>query len=110
MIQTPPSARDQSDVGMYLFLAGLWIVPGLVFVVATVLAGGALHTRFFDWPYAAIRDVSQGHGRFEPWRWVAAPTVRSATLFWVVAVMMVTPIVAGLLVATVALRGGIPAL
>ncbi|HEY4025670.1 MAG TPA: hypothetical protein VGO86_04490 [Candidatus Dormibacteraeota bacterium] len=109
MIQTPPSARNQSDLSTYLILAGLWIVPGIVIVVATVLAGGAPHTHLFEWPYTAIRSVSQGHGRVAPWQWVGAPGVRSTVLFWVVVVMVLVPGFAGFLIGAVALRGGIPA-
>jgi hypothetical protein len=109
LIQTPPSQQSQSDLGFYVTLAVLWIVPGLVFTLAATLAGGAPHTHVFDWPYAAIRSVAQGHGSVLPWQWVGAPTVRSSIVFWTVVVFVTVPLVGGTLAALVVLRGGIPA-
>lgn len=109
MIQTPRSQEAQGDLGFYVTLAALWIVPGLVFALAAMLAGGAPHTRIIDWPYAAIRSVVQGHGTILPWQWVGARTVRSSVVFWGVVVFVTVPLVAGLLAATVVLRVGIPA-
>jgi hypothetical protein len=109
VIQTPPSARGQSSLTTYVLLAALWIVPGVVILLATLLAGGVPHTRLYDWPYVAIRSVSQGHGNVAPWQWVGAPAVRSAVLFYVAAVLVVVPALLGLLIAAVALRGGLPA-
>jgi hypothetical protein len=109
VIQTPPSARSQSSLTTYVILAALWIVPGIVILLATVLAGGAPHTRLYDWPYVAIRSVSQSHGSVAPWQWVGAPFVRSAVLFWTAVVLVIAPLVLGFVVAAVALRGGLPA-
>jgi type IV secretion system protein VirD4 len=109
VIQTPRSQESQGDLGFYLTLAALWVVPGLVFALAATLAGGAPHTRVLDWPYAAIRSIVQGHGRILPWQWVGAPTVRSSIVFWAVVVLVTVPLVTGLLAALVVLRGGIPA-
>jgi hypothetical protein len=110
MIQTPPPSQQRhSDLGFYLTLAVLWVVPGLVFALAATLAGGAPHTRVVDWPYVAIRSVVQGHGRVLPWQWVGAPTVRSSIVFWSVVVFVTAPLAAGVLAALVVLRGGIPA-
>lgn len=109
MIQTPPSEERQSDLGLYAVLAALWIVPGLVFALAALLAGGAPHTHVVDWPYAAIRSVSQGHGRVLPWQWVGATTVRSSVVFWAAVVALVLPLLVAVLAGGVLLRGGIPA-
>jgi Type IV secretory system Conjugative DNA transfer len=109
MIQTPRSDQRSSDVGLYVALAALWIVPGLVFTVAAVLAGGQPHTRVLDWPYAAIRSVSQTHGQVLPWAWVGAATVRTPFLFWAVVVAVTAALVIGVALAMVVLRGGIPA-
>ena len=81
MIQTPPSQRTQSDLGFYLTLAVLWVVPGLVFALAAALAGGAPHTHIVEWPYVAIRSLVQARGGVLPWQWVGAPTVRSSIVF-----------------------------
>jgi len=110
MIQTPPSQRTQNDLGFYATLAVLWIFPGLIFALAALLAGGAPHTHIVDWPYAAIRSVSQGHGRVLPWQWVGAPTVRSGVVFWAVVVVVTVPLVFAALSSMVLLRGGLPSL
>lgn len=110
MIQTPRSSQAQSDLGLYLTLAALWVVPGLVLALATVLAGGAPHTYVVDWPYDAIRSVAQSHGRVLPWQWVGAATVRSVLVFWTVVVWVTMLGLAGVVVVVVVLGGGIPAL
>ena len=109
MIQTPPSEERDGDVGLYVVLAALWIVPGLVFALAALLAGGAPHTHVVDWPYYAIRSVSRGHGQLAPWQWVGAATIRTPALFWAVVVVVTVPLLAVILAGTVVLRGGIPA-
>ena len=109
MIQTPPTQRSQSDLGFYLWLAVLWVGPGLVFALAAILAGGAPHTHIVEWPYVALRAVIRGRGSVQPWLWVGAPTVRSGALFWVVVVLVTLPLLLGALAAYVVLRGGIPA-
>jgi hypothetical protein len=109
LIQTPPSQRSQSDLGFYTTLAVLWVVPGLVFALAAILAGGAPHTHIVEWPYVAIRSVMRGHGSVQPWLWVGAPNVRSGALFWIVVVFVTVPLVLGVVAAAVVLRGGIPA-
>jgi Type IV secretory system Conjugative DNA transfer len=109
MIQTPRSEERQSDIGLYGVLAALWILPGLVFALAALAAGGAPHTHVVDWPYAAIRSVTQGHGRVLPWQWVGAATVRSSVTFWAVVVAVTVPLLAAVLAVLVVLRGGIPA-
>lgn len=97
------------DYVVYLWLMALWFVPGLVFVVATVMAGGAPHTRVFDWPYMAIRSVTQGHGAILPWEWVGATAVRSPIVFYGVVVLVTAAMLAVIAVAVVLLRGGLPA-
>jgi len=109
MIQTPASAQRQSGIGTYILLAVLWIVPGLVFAAATVLAGGAPHTHIVDWPYLAIRTISHEGGRIAPWEWAGATEVRSPIVFWAVVVALTVPMVVGFVLGTVILRGGIPA-
>jgi Type IV secretory system Conjugative DNA transfer len=108
MIQTPPSAQRQSGIGTYVLLAALWLVPGLVFALAALLAGGAPHTHIVDWPYYAIRSLTHD-GRVAPWVWVGAAEVRSPIIFWAVAVAVTTPFLIALVVGAVVLRGGIPA-
>jgi hypothetical protein len=109
MIQTPRSEQSQGDLTFYVVLGVLWVVPGLVILLATVIAGGAPHTHVIDWPYAAIRSMVQGHGRVLPWQWVGARSVRSGAAFWVAVVVVIVPLLTALLVAAVTLRGGIPA-
>jgi len=108
MIQTPPSAQRQGGIGTYIVLAALWIVPGLVFAAAALLAGGPPHTRIVDWPYYAIRDLSHGGG-IAPWQWVGAAEVRSSIVFWAVVVALTVPALAAVAAGAVVLRGGIPA-
>jgi type IV secretory system conjugative DNA transfer VirD4/TraG family protein len=109
MIQTPPSQRSQSDLGFYITLAVLWVVPGLIFALAATLAGGAPHTHVVEWPYVAIRSLVHSRGGILPWQWVGATTVRSSIVFWVVVVFVTVPLLAGLLFGLVVLRGGLPA-
>jgi hypothetical protein len=110
LIQTPKPAGRQGDLGFWVAIAVLWLVPGLVITAAAAAAGGALHTHVVDWPSAAIRDLAAGHGRVQPWRWVGAPRVRSPWLFWTVAAGLLAAFAAAGLAAAVLLRGGIPAL
>jgi type IV secretion system protein VirD4 len=110
MIQTPRSQQESSDVGLYVTLAVIWVVPGLIFALAAILAGGQPHTHVVDWPYTAIRSLVQGRGRsILPWQWVGAPTVRSSVIFWTVVVFVTVPLLAVLVAVLVLLRGGIPA-
>jgi len=109
VIQTPRGGQGGSGIALYVTLAVLWVLPGLVFSLAAVLAGGPPHTHVVDWPYAAIRSLTRGGGRVVPWEWVGATTVRSSFVFWAVVVVVTVPIVVGFVLAAVALRGGIPA-
>ena len=110
MIQTPQTQQSQSDFTTYAVIAALWIVPGIVLALAAVLAGGAPHTHVVDWPFAAIRSVTQSHGRVLPWQWVGATTVRSSVTFWAVVVVVSAALLFGFLVGLVVLRGGFPAM
>ncbi len=109
MIQTPRSQQTQSDFATYAVIAVLWIAPGLVLALAAVLAGGAPHTHVIDWPYAAIRSLTQSGGRVLAWQWVGATTVRSSVTFWAVVVVVSAALLFGFLVGLLVLRGGLPA-
>jgi hypothetical protein len=109
VIQTPRGEQGGSDLGLYVTLAFLWIVPGLVFALSAILAGGQPHTHVIDWPYFAIRDLVHNRNGVAPWQWVGADTVRSSIVFWAVAVFVTVPLLAGILLLFVVLRGGIPA-
>src|SRR5260370_10056115 len=109
MIQTPRSQQSQSDFATYAVIVVLWIAPGLVLALAAVLAGGAPHTHVIDWPFAAIRSLTQSRGRVLAWQWVGAPTVRSGVTFWAVVVVVTPALLTGFLVGLAVLRGGFPA-
>jgi hypothetical protein len=109
MIQTPRSGQQNSSVFFYLTLLFLWVAPGLVFAASAILAGGQPHTRIIDWPFVAIRSLVRGGGRILPWEWVGAPIVRSTATFYGVALFITVPVLVGIVIAMVTLRGGIPA-
>jgi hypothetical protein len=109
MIQTPRPPQQSSEVGFYLVLAALWVIPGLIFSLAAILAGGQPHTHVVEWPYVALRDLVLVRGRIEPWQWVGARTVRSSAIFYTVAVFVAIPLLAAVLLGALVLRGGIPA-
>src|SRR6266487_3751842 len=108
MIQTPRSSQEHADLLFYVFVGILWLAPGLALLAATVLSGGVPHTHVVDWPFTAIRSMSQDQGRLVPWHWMGAPVVRSSSLFWASLIGVVVPVVGGSLIAMVLLRGGIP--